>query len=129
MADQPWLSAAEATTRLGVKPQTLYAYVSRGLIRREREVGSRTSRYSRRDVERLASHSRPRQAPAGPEIHVDQAITSLDPARHLAYRGWDATRAAAEAHYEQVAAWLAGSTFGPNAPRSAAPAGPPAGAA
>ncbi len=122
MADPIWLSATEATARLGVKPQTLYAYVSRGLIRREREPGTRTSRYARRDVERLASHSRAR-APSGPEIQIDQAITALDPAGHLAYRGWDATRAATEAHYEQVAAWLWGTTFGPNDHWSADPDG------
>jgi citrate synthase len=124
MADQPWLSAVEATDRLGVKPQTLYAYVSRGLIRRERAPGCRTSRYSRRDVERLASHSRRRPTDSrSPEIHVDQAITALDPAGHLAYRGWDATRAATEAHYEQVAAWLWGTTSGPSDHWSADPEG------
>ena len=30
------LTAQEAAERLGVKPATLYAYVSRGLLRRER---------------------------------------------------------------------------------------------
>ncbi|MEZ5259889.1 MAG: helix-turn-helix domain-containing protein [Ilumatobacteraceae bacterium] len=28
-----WLSTSEAARRLGVKPETLYAYVSRGVIR------------------------------------------------------------------------------------------------
>jgi citrate synthase len=123
MADDRWLNASEATARLGVKPQTLYAYVSRGLIRRERPPGSRTSRYSRHDVERLAGHSRTRPTRSGPEIVVDQAITALDPSGHLAYRGWDATRAAVDAHYEQVAAWLWGTTFGPNDHWSADPGG------
>jgi citrate synthase len=123
MTDDRWLSATEATARLGVKPQTLYAYVSRGLIRRERPAGSRTSRYARRDVERLAGHGRARPGRAGPEIVVDQAITALDPAGHLAYRGWDATRAAVDAHYEQVAAWLWGTTFGPTDHWTADPAG------
>ena len=123
MPDDRWLSATEATARLGVKPQTLYAYVSRGLIRRERPPGSRTSRYARRDVERLAGHGRARPARSGPEIVVDQAITALDPAGHLAYRGWDATRAAVDAHYEQVAAWLWGTTFGPSDHWTADPAG------
>ena len=77
----------------------------------------------RADVERLAARARPRPAPTGPEIHVDQAITALDPAGHLAYRGWDATRAATEARYEQVAAWLWGTTFGPNDHWSADPEG------
>ena len=45
---------------------------------------------------------------------IDQAITSLDPAGHLAYRGWDVTQAATSARYEEVAAWLWGSTIGPN---------------
>src|SRR5256885_13528998 len=98
MGDDVGLPAAGATQRLGVKPQTLYAYVSRGLVRRERPAGSRTSRYARGDVERLATHSRPRSAGRGPEILVDQAITAIDPAGHLFYRGWDATRAPADAH-------------------------------
>jgi citrate synthase len=114
VAEEQWLTAAEATARLGVKPQTLYAYVSRGLVRRERPPGSRTSRYSRGDIERLAEHSRPRARGGGPEIVIDQAVTGLDPAGHLAYRGWDATRAAVDARYEEVAAWLWGSTIGPH---------------
>ncbi len=114
MSEERWLTAAEATARLGVKPQTLYAYVSRGLIRRERLPDRRTSRYARTDVERLAEHSRPRTRAGGPEIVIDQAVTALDPAGHLAYRGWDATRAALDARYEEVAAWLWGSTIGPH---------------
>ncbi|HJW59403.1 MAG TPA: helix-turn-helix domain-containing protein, partial [Actinomycetota bacterium] len=35
-ADGRRLSTAEAAARLGVKPATLYAYVSRGLLGRER---------------------------------------------------------------------------------------------
>ena len=31
-----WLTAAEAAERLGVKPATLYAYVSRGVLARRR---------------------------------------------------------------------------------------------
>ena len=114
VSDERWLSAAQATARLGVKPQTLYAYVSRGLVRRERPPGSRTSRYSRVDVERLAEHGRPRTREGAPEIAIDQAVTSLDPGGHLTYRGWDVTQAATSARYEEVAAWLWGSTIGPN---------------
>ena len=64
----------------------------------------------------------PRPAPV-PRSSIDQAITALDPAGHLAYRGWDATRAAVDARYEQVAAWLWGTTFGPNDHWTADPAG------
>jgi citrate synthase len=114
VSDERWLTATQATARLGVKPQTLYAYVSRGLVRRERPPGSRTSRYARSDVERLAERGRPRVREGAPEVVIDQAVTALDPAGHLAYRGWDATRAAVDARYEEVAAWLWGSTIGPN---------------
>ncbi len=34
MTTPSWLSAAEAARRLGVKRETLYAYVSRGVLRR-----------------------------------------------------------------------------------------------
>lgn len=114
MVDGRWLTAQEATAALGVKPQTLYAYVSRGLIRRERQAGSRTSRYARSDIERLAEHGRPRVRPSGPEVVIDQAVTSLDPAGRLAYRGWDATRAAVDARFEEVASWLWGAPVGPH---------------
>ena len=51
-----WLTAGEARARLSVQAQTLYAYVSRGLIRSERVPGTRSSRYARGDVERLPLH-------------------------------------------------------------------------
>ena len=54
MAD--WLSADEAMERLGVRPQTLYAYVSRGRIRAEADpVDPRRSRYRTSDVSALAA--------------------------------------------------------------------------
>jgi len=101
-----WLTAGEARARLGVQAQTLYAYVSRGLIRSERISGSRSSRYSRADVERLAARGRRTSGAPGPEIVVDSALTKLDPAGRLAYRGWDATDAARTSSYEAVAEWL-----------------------
>lgn len=48
------LSAKEAMAALGVRPQTLYAYVSRGLIHASKGPGT-TSLYRREDVERLAT--------------------------------------------------------------------------
>lgn len=50
-----YMTAAEAMERLGVKQQTLYAYVSRQLIRRVTSPGSKRSLYARDDVEKLAS--------------------------------------------------------------------------
>ncbi|HEX6838182.1 MAG TPA: helix-turn-helix domain-containing protein, partial [Polyangia bacterium] len=50
--NQPaWLTAAEACALLDVKRQTLYAYVSRRLVRRVRGPGG--ARYAREDVARL----------------------------------------------------------------------------
>src|SRR3954470_15567429 len=104
------MTAPEAVRRLGVKPQTLYAYVSRGLIRAERVPAGRESRYRRADVERLTSRSR-RRPDTGPELVVDSAITYLDPAGHLYYRGRDVTRRDTAPSFEAAAEllWSAGS--------------------
>ncbi len=48
-----WLSAQQASTRLGVKLATLYAYTSRGLITSLPSEDSRGRRYATEDVERL----------------------------------------------------------------------------
>ena len=113
--DREWLDTAEATEQLGVKAQTLYAYVSRGLVHSEPVPagpggrGSRTRRYRRADVERLAERgTRRRVAGDGPEVVLDTAVTRLDPEGRLAYRGWDVTEAVRTARFEEVAAWLWG---------------------
>src|SRR5207248_527594 len=64
MAD--YLTAAEAARRLGVKPATLYAYVSRGVLSRVRAPDGRTSLFGTEEVEQLAA-ARAAQAalPAG----------------------------------------------------------------
>jgi citrate synthase len=51
-----FISSAEALAILGVKPQTLYSYVSRGMIRRICLDG-KNSLYSREDVRRLKARS------------------------------------------------------------------------
>jgi citrate synthase len=54
MTDKSLMSAQEAADELGVKIGTIYAYVSRGLIRsRASEEGQRNRQYSREDVTRL----------------------------------------------------------------------------
>lgn len=50
-----YLSSSEAAARLGVSRQTLYAYVSRGLLHAEAGDSHRESRYLADDVERLAA--------------------------------------------------------------------------
>src|SRR5262245_27491247 len=58
-----YLSAREAAAELSISPATLYAYVSRGLIRSEPSPDSRSHRYRAEDVRGLKE----RRAPA-PEL-------------------------------------------------------------
>jgi citrate synthase len=48
-----WMSSREAARRLGVSAATLYAYVSRGLLRSEAVDGRRERRYRADDIVRL----------------------------------------------------------------------------
>jgi len=48
-----YTTAKEAAAALGVSIPTLYAYVSRGLIRSQGVAGSRNRRYWKVDIERL----------------------------------------------------------------------------
>lgn len=60
--DRPYgdyLESSEALAILDVKPQTLYSYVSRGLIRRISPNG-RSSFYNREDIQRLKARSNAR---------------------------------------------------------------------
>jgi citrate synthase len=52
-----WLEGDEAAELLGVRRETLYAYASRGLVRREPIRGRRAMRYLREDLERLRARS------------------------------------------------------------------------
>ena len=49
VTDLPDLSAAQAAARLGIKPESLYAYVSRGLLRRHKGAGG--SRFDALEIE------------------------------------------------------------------------------
>src|SRR6266487_1588279 len=99
------LSSAEASRRLGVKPETLYAYVSRGLLRRERSPDGRRSWFDPAEVERLAERSRQPAARGAARLAVSSAITSIQGGRHR-YRGVDATELARDRSFEEVAHWL-----------------------
>ncbi len=98
------LSSAEAARRLGVKPATLYAYVSRGLLRSERAPGRRTSTFDPAEVERLTRRSR-RRALAAPELVIASELTSIDGGK-LRYRGLDAAELAGRYSFERVAELL-----------------------
>jgi citrate synthase len=56
-SDENYLTTAEVARRLNVKPETIYAYVSRGQLSSVRARGCRGSLFAAADVERLASRS------------------------------------------------------------------------
>ena len=103
MAD--FLTAAEAAQRLGVKPATLYAYVSRGVLSRVRAPDGRASLFGAEEVERLARRGRPRRPAGVADITVESAITEIT-GDSLRFRGLDATRLAVSRTFEEVAELL-----------------------
>jgi citrate synthase len=115
------LTAAEAARRLGVKPATLYAYVSRGVLRRRRGPDGR-SRFDPAEVEALARRGRPRRRPDESELVIESALTALGDDRPY-YRGRDALALAASWQLEDVAGWLwTGEPWSGTAWRGLAPA-------
>lgn len=82
------MTTAQAADALGVRPSTVYAYVSRGVLQRASEVveGRRLSFFDRTEVLGLAAErSRPRAGVVSTLIESD--ITALDPRGRLAFRG------------------------------------------
>ncbi|HUN34467.1 MAG TPA: citrate synthase [Trebonia sp.] len=69
------LDARTAAERLGVDVRTLYAYVSRGSLRRVPGTDGRSSRYDSDDLELLAKRSRPRTLPR-PAASIDLVIAT-----------------------------------------------------
>jgi len=132
-----WISRAEALERLDVKPQTLYAYVSRSRIAAKSDPSHpRKSLYALDDVERLALRTPGRSsgvsAPAPRlealsggavtrgEAAIDTEVSITVDGRHY-YRGHDAVALSQTENFEAVAAllWLSQSPnpFGPLKPR------------
>jgi citrate synthase len=113
---RPWLSAADAAALLGVSRATLYAYVSRGLVRSQPEPGSSHAHgYAADDVERLRRRTEerrhPEKAAAGTlrwGLPVLESAIALIDGERLYYRGHDAVALARTRSIEQVAAliWL-----------------------
>ena len=60
-----YLSAREASAELAISQATLYAYVSRGLIRSEPSQDSRSHRYRAEDVRTLKERRTPAPEPRG----------------------------------------------------------------
>jgi len=109
-----WIDAREATGILGVTRATLYAYVSRGLIRSTAgAAGARERRYSADDVERLRARAEERRDPEKVAARVlrwgvpvlESAITLIDDGR-LYYRGREVGELARSSSVEQVASLI-----------------------
>ncbi|HEV7129443.1 MAG TPA: helix-turn-helix domain-containing protein [Ktedonobacterales bacterium] len=62
MNGEEFLTAQEACKALGVKAATLYAYVSRGILRSYRQGIRRTRLYRRDEVEQLTRLREPDEA-------------------------------------------------------------------
>lgn len=109
-----WLSQEEACLRLGVKRETLYAYVSRGRISSVPDATQQgRSLYRSADVEALVGNQqrgRKRQAIAAStmswgEPSITTEISTIDGNR-LYYRGKDAVAFSATACFEETARLL-----------------------
>jgi citrate synthase len=108
-------TAAETAARLGVKPETLYAYVSRGQLSRRRSANG--SVFDPIEVERFAAGRRRSTAdrPAvvirdgrpsgGPLMTIDTDVALIEDDA-LYYRGRSATELAGGARFETVCHWL-----------------------
>jgi citrate synthase len=129
MAD--WLTADEVMGRLGLKPQTLYAYVSRGRIEaRQDQADARRSLYRAADVARLEQRrARGRRQSAVAEETMAwgepvlaSSITTVVQGK-LWYRGLDAEALAATARLEDVARllWACGDARFPTQDHEIAP--------
>jgi citrate synthase len=101
---EQWLALTEVCRRLGVKPATVYAYVSRGQLSSRPAGGSRRgSEYDPADVERLLR--RGRRASGTHEPVVKTAIADVRPGV-VRYRGVDVGQLAGARPFEAVAELL-----------------------
>jgi citrate synthase len=124
------LTARQAAELLGIKLPTLYAYVSRGLLRSLPGTGSgRARRYLVKDVEALRDKNRGSAAAANAlrfgEPVLDSGITEMTPSGP-AYRGRLATTLARDgADFESVAELLWTGMLPESAPRWPVPEAAP----
>jgi citrate synthase len=111
-----YLTAIAAARRLGVTRATLYAYVSRGLIRSRALAGQRQRQYLSEDVDRLLKRASGRRDPvrvASQALGVEglpvlaSGLTLIESGRAY-YRGKDVLELAASQRFEAVAGWLWG---------------------
>ena len=110
------IPAAEAAGRLGVRVQTLYSYVSRGLVRTKPHAGDPRARlYMAADIDALAARrQRARRPSTAAATALDWGLPVLETSLssiadgHLCFRNVDAVTFAATASLEETAALLWG---------------------
>ena len=95
------LTTAQASARLGVKPETIYAYVSRGLLTSSRVPGVRGSVFDIEEVELLAARDTARRTDIGAVERIRTRTTLIEDGC-LYYRGRDAVELSARP-FESVA--------------------------
>ncbi|HET6358830.1 citrate synthase [Streptomyces sp.] len=112
-ADGERLTTKEAAARLGVKPETVYAYVSRGQLSRRRDPTGRGSTFDAKEVDALVRRGR-REPSSGSDVtqRIRTRITLIDKDRYY-FRGVDATELARRYGYEEIADWLWTGTLRP----------------
>ena len=111
---ETWIPANDAASRLNISRSTLYAYVSRGLIRSQPTAGSTRSHcYSHDDVERLRQRKEARRDPGAASAQVlrwgmpvlESSLTLID-GEMLYYRGHNVIELAHSKTVEEVASLL-----------------------
>jgi citrate synthase len=99
------ISAVEAAVRLGVKRETIYAYVSRGMLNSERHIDGKSSTFDPAEIERFRRNKNDRR-PGRLDVSVASAITEVTNGS-VAYRGHALAQLVhAGHHYEEVAELL-----------------------
>src|SRR5262245_16163013 len=106
-----YLSAREAAAELAISPATLYAYVSRGMIRSEPSQDSRAHRYHAEDVRALKDRRTPSAEPRAfrsfdAELPVMDTAVSTITEEGPVYRGVDCVALSETASLEHAATLL-----------------------
>ncbi len=99
-----YLTTAQTAARLGVKTETVYAYVSRGLLTSTRIPAVRGSLFAVDEVEQLAEREGARRIAGGSVERIRTQLTLLDH-DDLYYRGRRASELV-ESGFERVAEFL-----------------------